>query len=328
MMKSFDNEAMLSALKSANSILLCTHVSPDGDAIGSLLCVGLALKTLGKRAVMACHDEVPEKYAFLKDAALVVPPTALANAEFDLALALDAGDLGRIGDCKEAFFKAPVTAQIDHHATNLRYAAINEVDGGASATGCIVLRLLHALHIELTKDMAECLYTAISTDTGNFCFSNTNEETFSAAEELVKANIDLADLARKIHLMREKEHVQLLGRALSTLHFFEDGRASGMMLSKEDYEAVDAKPEHADKIVNYGLYLDGVYMAYLADERETGITKFSLRALPPCDVSKIAVAFDGGGHALASGCKIKKPLSEACAIMEQAMREQIKAVFS
>lgn len=326
-MKKFENKAMLSALERANSILLCTHVSPDGDAVGSLLCVGMALKKQGKRVVMACHDAVPEKYAFLQGADLVVPPTKLKNERFDLSLALDAGDLGRIGDCREAFLQAPVTAQIDHHATNPRYAAINEVDGTAAATGCIVLRLLHALGIALTKEMAECLYTAISTDTGNFCFANADEEAFSAAEELLRAKIDLADLARRIHLMREKEHVQLLGRALSTLHFFENGRASGMKLTQEDYQAFRARPEHSDKIVNYGLYLKGVYMTYLADERETGITKFSLRALPPCDVSEIAAAFDGGGHALAAGCKIEKPMAEACAVMEKAMQEQIEAVL-
>ena len=325
-LKEFTDQTMLSALKNADSILLCTHVSPDGDAIGSMLCMGSALSKLGKAVTMACQDCVPGRYAFLPGVGQIVTPDQLKGRAFDLAFALDAGDQKRIGDCAEAFFSAPLTMQIDHHGTNPEYAALNYVDFSAGATGCIVLRVLHALEAPVDLDMAVCLYAAISSDTGNFCFRNTDAEVFHAMAELMEAGLDIAPLARRLNLIREEKHVRLLGRALQTLYRFADGRATGMCLMRADYEAVGALPEHNEKIVNYGIDLEGVMITYRADEREEGITKVSLRAQPPCDVGAIAARLGGGGHALASGCTLNMHLIEACETIEQAIKEQLKGI--
>lgn len=317
-------EEMLSALKGANSILLCTHISPDGDAIGSTLAMGMALEGMGKKVTYACQDPVPGYLRFLPGWEKFIQAEALEGKKFDAALAIDASDLGRQGKIGVYYQGAPVTLQIDHHVTNPLYAAHNFVDGDAAASGCLIGRMLDALGAAITKEMAVCLYAAISTDTGNFCFKNTDGEAFYWASRLMEAGLDLNDAARRLHLMREEAHVRLLGRALLSLRIFGNGKCACMRLTHQDYLDAGAGPEHTDKIVNYALDLPGVEMAYLADERKIGETKVSLRAQPPRDVASIARQLGGGGHVLAAGCRGEMPLDEMCALLEKAFLAQIE----
>jgi len=320
----FTCKEMLSALQNANSILLCTHISPDGDAIGSTLAMGLALEAMGKQVTLACHHPVPEYLDFLPGKQLFVLPETLVGKFFDAALAIDCADLGRMGDCRVYYQGTALQLQIDHHPTNPLYAHMNLVDGDASASGCIVMRVLNALNIPLTAEMAMCLYAAISTDTGNFCFKNTNAEAFACAAMLIDAGLDINDCARRLHLLRQQAHVRLLGRALCSLHIFGNGKCAGMRLTHQDYQAAGAGPEHTDKIVNYALDLPGVEMAYLVDERDVGFAKVSLRAQPPRNVAVIAQQFGGGGHILAAGCRGQMPIDEMAALIENEMLAQIE----
>ncbi|MBQ9262789.1 MAG: DHH family phosphoesterase [Clostridia bacterium] len=315
---------MLSALQSANSILLCTHISPDGDAIGSTLAMGAALQVLGKDVTLSCADPVPGSYRFLPGAGQFVQADALEGKTFDVGFAIDAADLGRIGACGEAFERCKVTMQIDHHPTNPLYAQINVVDGTAPAAGCVVRRALRGLNVPLTQEIAQCLYCAISTDTGNFCFRGTSAEAFNIAAELVETGFPLAETARTIHLIREEPHVRLLGRALISLRRFAGGRAACMRVTPEDYVAAGASPEHCDRIVNYALNIPGVEMAYLADSSETGHVKASLRAIAPRNVSVIAQQFGGGGHVLASGFRCEGDLDTICEEIEREMTKQLE----
>ena len=315
---------MLSALQRANSILLCTHIAPDGDAIGSTLAMGMALKTLGKQVTLCCADAVPGVYRFLPMADEFVNADQAGKGAYDAALAIDAADPGRLGDCADVFLRCPVTLQMDHHPTNSYYARINAVDGDASAAGCLVYRALRALSIPLTREMAQCLYCAISTDTGNFCFRNTTEEAFRIAAELMATGFPLDETARLVHLIREEKHVKLLGRALISLKTFAGGKGACMRVTREDYQAADAKPEHCDRIVNYALNLPGVEMAYLADGWNENKIKMSLRAVAPRNVAAIAQKFGGGGHTLAAGLKYDGTMEEACAAIEAEMTAQIE----
>ena len=315
---------MLSALQNANSILLCTHVAPDGDAIGSTLAMGLALEALGKRVTLACADPVPAQFLFLPGADRFVQPPALKGQSYDAALAIDAADRERVGACGEAFDAAKVTLQMDHHPGNPRYADYNAVDGEAAAAGCVVRRALRALHIPLSRETALCLYCAISTDTGNFCFRNTSAEAFSIMAEVMETGLDLPEAARKIHLLREEPHVRLLGRALNTLRFFAAGKCACMTLTQADYQAARALPEHNTQIINYAMNIPGVEMCYLAEEREQGFVKTSLRCQPPRDVSVIARKFGGGGHVFAAAFRCEGSLAEVCSALEQEMLRQLE----
>lgn len=310
---------MLSALQNANSILLCTHIAPDGDAIGSLLAMGLTLRRMSKQVTMACADPVPGQFLFLPAAQDVVGADALKDRRFDVAMALDAASLSRIGDCQTAFLAAPVRLQLDHHPDNPLYADYNWVDGTASAAGCVVRRMMRKMGMPLTLEIAECLYCAISTDTGNFRFQNTSAEAFAIQAELMEAGLDLPRVARPLHQLREAPHVRLLGRALNSLRFFADGKCAGMLLTPADYHAAMALPEHNTGIINYALDIPGVEMAYLAEEREDGQVKASLRSLPPWNVASIARKYGGGGHACAAGLRYEGTLEELRRLLETDM---------
>ncbi len=327
-MKVIENIALLSALQNANSVFICAHIFPDGDAVGSMLAADSLLRSMGKKTAMALADPVPAKYAFLPgcERILTADQAKASCCGYDLALALDAADAERLGSVKEVFLSARATAQIDHHRTNPGYAMTNEIDGDASSTGCMIWRLMHAFGHCPEKEEAECLYTAISTDTGNFCFSNTDADTFLCASELIAAGFDLNQTARRVHLLREAAHVKLLGRAIASLHLFAGGQCAGMILHAEDYRQAGAEREHSDGIVNYALNLNGVRMAYLADTEEEGYIRFSFRAVEPYDVSALARKLGGGGHTLASGCRTILPAAEALDIVKQYMTEEAERI--
>ena len=316
---------LVSAVKAAQSVFITTHIRPDGDAIGSLLAMKLILTDMGKTVVACTADPVPEVFLFLPGAAEIVRPDQVPDPSvFDTAIALDCSDSARMGAAEEIFRGIPVTVQLDHHHTNPLYAAHNEADGESSSTGCMVWRLMGSLGVEMTASVAVCLYTAVSSDTGNFCFSCTDEETFLCAADIASTGIDINSVARNIHLLQPVGHVRLLARALSSLALFCDGQCASMILDKKDFEEAHALQEHMDGIVNYGLNLFGVKMAFLIDASEEHAKKVSFRALPPYDVSVIASSLGGGGHVLASGCCVDMPLDELIHDIEDKMIDQIR----
>ena len=314
---------MLSALNNANSILLCCHISPDGDAIGSLLAVGLTLRSLGKRVTMACGDLVPRQFAFLPCAQEIVNADALREKQFDLAFAVDTATLERMGACAEAYLQAPVTMQLDHHGDNPGYAQYNVVDGKAAAAGCVVRRFMKTLNVPLNQEIAACLYCAVSTDTGNFVQPNTTAEVFAIMAELMEAGLNLDEAARQLHLLREEPSARLLGRALNSLKIFGHGKCASMRITAQDYRDFRALPEHNTAIVNYALNTVGVEAAFLAEERESGEVKASLRSLPGLDVNQIARKYGGGGHKQASGMRYPGSLDEMCGRLERDLLQLV-----
>ncbi len=313
-------DALQSAIRTAGRILLCSHVSPDGDTIGSALALRGALMKMGKQVEVVCADEVPQLLMFLKDAGEICKPAQLKGKSFDLAIAVDVSDRYRLGDSAPLFFATRFTVQIDHHGTNPGYADINVVSAKASATGVLIYELIHSLNLSLDTEIATSLYTAIATDTGNFCFDNTTADAFQVMGELMTYGLPIAMLNRVLFRERSREQVLVLARALSTLTFYHGGKITGMQLSKADLDACGARPEHAESIVNYGIDITGVRMTFLAREVDGG-TKFSLRAVEGGNVASLAAQFGGGGHALAAGCTMNAKLPDAAQIMIAAMEK-------
>lgn len=323
MMRSFSNQALVDALKKADSVLICTHVQPDGDAIGSALAGLHFLTAMGKQVAVSCQDAVPGYLRHLKGWDKILKPENVEGT-YDVVLSVDASDKERLGRCAELLSLGKTTGQIDHHATNTMFTQHNEVDSNAAATGMLMMRLSKELAVPLDKDMASCLYAAISSDTGNFMFSSVTAETFEHMRILMDAGLPLAQDARRLHLVETVGHMRLLGAALNSLTLFEGGRIAQMSLSLEDFSRLNAAREEADGIVNHGLYIQGVEMAYLATETQEGI-KFSLRSIEPHIVSRVAIKFGGGGHAQASGCTLQTSLLDALQQMKQAMAEELHA---
>jgi len=311
----YQQDDMLSAILSAGSVLLFGHVNPDGDTLGSVLAMKLRLERMGKRVQAMVDGFVPGYLAFLPGAEDVLNTEAVSEA-FELALAVDVASLDRLGKCESLFAAAEKTAVIDHHGTNAGYAQINMIDGAAPAAAILVYRLFAQMDMPMTREEAICLYTALSTDTGNFIYDSTNAESFAMMSGLMEAGLPLADYSRMLFRQKELLHVRLLAEALPSLRVTGNGKIAGLCLTLEQMQRVGANGGHTEGIVNYAIDLEGVGMAYFAREVEGGKVKVSLRALQPFAVDQVAAKFGSGGHKLAAGLTLCMPMEDVIRTVE------------
>lgn len=310
-------DEVLSAIKAADSVLLFSHISPDGDTLGSALALKLRLERLGKRAKLYLDGDIPQSLAFLPGAASIQRPVSEMEV-CDLAVAVDVSCRERLGDCEALFAAARTTAVIDHHGTNDGFGRLNMIDGEAPATAILIYRLFCEMDMPVSRDEAVCLYTALSTDTGNFIYEGTNAESFQMMAALMEAGLPLTEYSRRLFRQKEVPFVRLLGEALPSLRLSCAGRAAGIRLTLEQMERAGAKPGHTDGLVDYAIDLEGVSLAYFAREIEGGRVKVSLRALAPYRVDTIAAQFGGGGHRLASGLTLEMPIEQVVVQIEAA----------
>ena len=311
-------EGIARLIREARTVAVCSHVNPDGDTLGCAAAMGLALRKMGKEVSLLCDGKVPDQLNFLPGIANMRPP-AEDDGPFDLLLSVDVSDIRRLGACASLVNTSRHTAQIDHHPTNPLFMEENSVDGEAPAACLLVYEQLKTLGIPLDPETAICLYTGISTDTGNFSFASTNAECFEVMCELMKQDLPLARLNRILFRERPMQQVLLLGKALGSLKYHADGQIAVMTLTIQDFRDCHALGEHADTLVNFGLDTVGTRMAVLARETEDGRIKFSLRAKNPDTVSDIAQSFGGGGHPQASGITMEGKMEEAVGRVLDAM---------
>lgn len=307
----------------AGGIAIFPHVSADGDAIGSSLALALALKNSGKNVVVYLEENIPTVYRFL-------PGTGFArfyndqDVGMDINIALDTGDVARLGGRGEAFFKAPCTINIDHHVTNTRFALFNFVDDLSASTGEIVYALLKKLRLEIDKDIATCLYTAISTDTGGFRYSNTTADTHRIASELLSSGIDIGELSQRIYDNTTYTKLKLTQKSIELLELHEKEKLAVVAISQADLSLAGARDEDCDGIVNIGRSIEGVEVSILVKEKAADEIRVNLRSKTCVDVSEVAAAFGGGGHKRAAGCTVKGTLQEVKEQMIKAVKEKLK----
>ncbi|MEG1524064.1 MAG: bifunctional oligoribonuclease/PAP phosphatase NrnA [Clostridia bacterium] len=304
-------------IRAHDDILLIAHVSPDGDTLGSSLALYGALLQLGKRAQIVCEDSVPRIYRFLPNAGQVLLPENARQTE--AVISVDCADLARTGKSQLLFCSAAYTLNIDHHGTNDRYATENYVQK-AGATGELVLNILTNLKVNVTKDIAACLYAAITTDTGNFSYSNTTPDTLRNAAELLECGIDLPYLNRMVFRTVPFHKMRLHGLAIMKTELYERGRIGISMLTEEDLKSCGATGEDMEGIIDSIRDIDTVEIAAMLRESSDGLIRVSLRGKSAADVSKIAVRYGGGGHKLAAGCTMQPPIADAASkILTNAM---------
>ena len=305
-------------IREAQTIAVCSHINPDGDTLGCAAAMRLALARLGKDVRLFCDGKVPDQLSFLPGISEMRIPGE-QEGPFDLMLSVDVSDPKRLGKCGELIAVSTHTAQIDHHPTNPLFMEENWVDGKAPAACLLIRDMLKLLNSDLDRDLAICLYTGVSTDTGNFAFAATNAACFSLMSELMEQRLPLAELNRILFRERAMPQVLLLGKALNSLKYHEDGKIAVMKLTMKDFAESGALAEHADTLVNFGLDTVGTRMALLAREESESIIKFSLRAKEPDCVSDIAQSFGGGGHPQASGITMNGTLDETISCVLNAM---------
>jgi len=317
-------EKIAELIREAHTIAVASHVNPDGDTIGSATAIRLALIALGKEVTLFCDGKVPDQLSFVPGHDLFRVPDG-SEGPFDLMLSVDVSDERRLGRCADLIKVSKRTALIDHHPTNPLFAEVNSVDGNAAANCILIREQIAALGVPLTRDIAICLYTGISTDTGNFSFSCTNAEVFRVMSELMEHDLPLAELCQILFRLKSREQMKLLGKALRSLTFCGNGKIAVMKLTKADFDDCGALSEHADTIVNYGLETLNTEMAILARESGNGQIKFSLRAKTPNRIDDIAGRFGGGGHPQASGITMDGKLDDCVKNVLKAMEEKTNA---
>ena len=311
-------EAIAAAIGGAQRIAVCSHVNPDGDTLGCATAMRLILQAMGREVTLFCDGKVPDTLTFLPGWETIRRP-GKNEGPFDLMLAVDVSDEERLGACAGLRAVSAHTAQIDHHPTNPLYMETNSVDGNAAAAAVLIREQMKFLNMSLTPEIAVCLYTGISTDTGNFSFNCTNAECFEIMSELMRYELPLGELNRRLFRDRAMPQVRLIGRALSSLKYYENGMIAVMKLTAKDFRDCGALSEHADTIVNFGLDTVGTRMALLAREADDGKIKFSLRAKEPDLISDVAQMFGGGGHPQASGINMEGTLDGTVKKVLEAM---------
>lgn len=297
-----DLTKIIETLKQENKFYLISHMLPDGDSIGSLLAMANGLRSLGKEITAFTPGHIPHKYSFLHGAGLINNSPELEDENITV-LVLDSSDLERLGDFKEAVSASKKIINIDHHITNQKYGDLNFVDPDAAATGEIVYHLLKEIGAQITRHTAECLYVAISTDTGSFKFDNTTALTHRVIAELLETGISPAVISLKVFDERPLSFYILLKEAISSLEFYGDRLIAVMSLSKDVRERCGATTDDLEGIVNYTRNIEGVelgIMFYVEGENEVKVG-FRSRQL---DVSLLAGKLNGGGHARAAGCRM------------------------
>ena len=289
---------VLKKISDKHKILILTHINPDGDALGSATAFKFLLERSGKEAVILLEKELPESLKIFGD------NFSYENTDFsyDLVVALDTGDIDRLGSLKK-YFKGD-SLNIDHHKSNTLFADVNFVDPSSSATGEIVARLSEAMNIVPDNLMASALYGAILTDTGGFMFSNTTEETHKIAGKLISLGADFYNLNKKLMLENDYKRQYLTAKCIENMEFFEDGKISVITISNEYANKFDIKEEDLNGLAQVPRTVSGVEVGVLISEVNKGTVKVSLRSDEYVDVSKIAEKFGGGGHIRASGIRI------------------------
>lgn len=284
------------------------HVSPDGDAVGSVLALFNALKSLNKDCYIISKDTLSENLKFLKGSDKITGEIIEPVDETDVVVALDCGNLERVSANLKEFTGTIIN--IDHHLSNDKYGDINYIDSNAAATAEIVFELLNLMGISfekedsVIKDIGTCMYTSIVTDTGAYRHSNVTERTHRISAVLKKIGVDNTFIYQSLFDNKDFSRIKLIGKALSSMQLILNGKVALLEVDKNFTADLGIDIGDTSDIISYGLQIKGVEVTLLLKEVEDGV-KASLRAKSYVDVRKIAEIFGGGGHIRASGIKIK-----------------------
>ncbi|HZP64330.1 MAG TPA: bifunctional oligoribonuclease/PAP phosphatase NrnA [Terriglobales bacterium] len=305
---------VLQEIEQRQRFLLTSHARPDGDAIGSALACSQILRLMGKEAEVVLADGVPRIYQPLPFADRVITSDRV-NGKYEAAIILECDSVQRtrLQGLENRFL-----INIDHHLSGRPFAHVNWIEPEAVATAELVYKLAREAGVKISPEIATCIYTAVLTDTGSFMFEGTNERTFALARELVLAGADPARCARNVYFGHSTAKLRLLGAALSNLH--REGALAWIWVTREQMQAVGAKEEDCEGLVNYALSIYDVEVAAFFRELPDGRFRVSLRSKGKLNVSTVAEHFGGGGHQCASGCSLDGPLAIAVSHVVDQLR--------
>lgn len=314
-------DKILEQIQKAESILIVTHESPDGDAIGSSLAMKLALENMGKTPDVII-PEVPEVFDFLPGRMDVKAESDVK--QYELAISVDCATEMRIAG-REYFENAKHTIVIDHHGSNTMYGDFNYVNPVSPACCDILSGVFDYYNINITKDIGTCLLTGIITDTGGFKYPATTAETFEFAAELLRKGVNVSDIYKRTMDTVSRASFELTKRVMDRMEILEDGKVTFTYITKKDEEEVGAKPGDHEGLVNIGRNLTGVEVSVFIRQKEPDIDQYrvSMRTNGDINASDICLMFGGGGHPRAAGATIDGTVEE----VKAKLMKEIKKVL-
>ncbi len=299
-------------LQAADNIVLCGHVSPDGDCIGSQLALAAALHDMGKRATCLLVKDEPIDFGlrFLPGASDMVVAESF-HGECDLFVTLDVPTLARMGDAaSQLHAKASMSITLDHHPSQQRMSQLNYIDTNAAACALIVWKLIALMNVQVSADVATCCYTGTITDTGRFQYQNTNVEVLECAASMVGAGANPAQIAAQVYQNRSRASLSLEARALDRMQILCGGEFAVSYLLRSDFVEAGAEKSDAEPLIDVIRSIRGIRVACILRQQISGV-RGSLRAKDDTDVAQIAARLGGGGHKAAAGFTLDTTIDRA-----------------
>lgn len=302
-------DRILDAIRHSRTVCVAGHVRPDGDCVGSQIGLALALQNEGKKVACWNENSLPQKYRFLDADGLFQKPKR--DFKFDCVIAVDCASFDRLGTVGRAIAKPKLLINIDHHESNTRYGDLNWVSAREPSTGELVSRLLKVARWPVTKPIADCLFTAISTDTGSFQYSTTRPGTLHIAGELVARGADLARICDEVYQSYPLSRARLLRHVYGKFRLAHGDRIAYLWLKKADFARAGSDSDETEGLIDHLRAIEPVVVACVFEELEPELTRVSLRSKSEkINVNEIAAQFGGGGHPAAAGARIPgRPLS-------------------
>jgi phosphoesterase RecJ-like protein len=304
-MKSYPKiiDRIVEELREHRTVCIVGHIRPDGDCVGSQLGLALALKAEGKKVTVWNEDPIPDKCKFLDPDGLFEKPKR--GQKFDCVVATDCASFERLGTVAACVNNRKRFINIDHHASNTRYADLNWVSPREPSSGELIYRLLKVAKWPITKQIADCLFTAVSTDTGSFQYPTTRPGTFHVGAELVTRGANLAKICDEVYQSYPLSRARLLKHVYSNFRLTHDNQIAYFWLRKADFARTGAESDDTEGLIDHIRAIAPVEIACVFEEVEPELTRISLRSkTEKVNVNEIAAQFGGGGHKAAAGARI------------------------
>ena len=312
-------------IEKSDSIIVFSHVNPDGDTLGSNIAISLMIeKYFNKKVDSVYVGNLPVLYSYLPQFNRFKNVSDIDSKKiYDLAIAVDVASKDRMVLGSVIYDKAKNSVNIDHHKTNIGYGKLNIIDGDAACVGSILYKIFKEWNFEITKDVARCIYSSLMTDTGGFKYENTTPETFILASELVKLGVSPTQEYRACYETKPQSMVQFQAYVVSNTVFYNEGTIAFSKITRSDMSKFNASDDYTEGIVEVLRTVKTVEIAAILKETKEGYTKVSLRS-KTVDLTPIVIDFGGGGHSFAAGCTIKKPIAIAFDKLLKRVQSEIK----
>ena len=318
-------DRILAVINDSHTIAVCSHMRPDGDCIGSSLGLTLALLDLGKEVICWNQDPVPSKLKFLDKNQIIQVPRQIKRS-FDCVIAVDAASIERLGTVQEHIINREKLINIDHHTSNTRFGDVNWIASKEPSSGELIYRLIKEAGWKITPSIADCLFTAISTDTGSFQYPSTLPATYYTAGELVKKGANLEKVCNEVYQSYPLSRMHLLQQVYNNFRLIDENQIAYFWLKKKDFEKTGATVSDTEGLIDHVRAIKPVIVACVFEELEPELVRISLRSKDKnVNVSDIAGIFGGGGHQAAAGARITGKPKNIQSRVIKAIRNELQS---